>query len=92
MNRLSMLLLLIVICGGQYYLANGAIKSKQGSYTTYYVTSLKEEGRLDQKNKRHILLQVTKSSDMKTTTPFNCITIYIDAYKRNDSTEIITII
>lgn len=87
-----MLLLLIVICGGQYYLANGAIKSKQGSYTTYYVTSLKEEGRLDQKNKRHILLQVTKSSDMKTTTPFNCITIYIDAYKRNDSTEIITII
>ena len=60
MNRLSMLLLLlIVICGGQYYLANGAIKSRQGSYTTYYVTSLKEEGRLDEKNKRHILLQVT---------------------------------
>ena len=48
MNRLSMLLLLIVICGGQYYLANSAIKSKQVSYTTYYVTSLKEEGRSDE--------------------------------------------
>ena len=48
MNRLSMLLLLIVICGGQYHLANGAIKSKQGSYTTYYVISLKEEGRSDE--------------------------------------------